>query len=176
MQNIKDEKNELFPKPNELSRKEKSGSIVFDLVTRRYYFENISDEEIKQLSSGGFSKPLRVQWRITKKCNLRCKHCYLGDKENLDEELDKEDLLKIADKIINEKIFEVLITGGEPTLKEGFYELIEKLSSHCFITIFTNATWEKIPEKLMKFIDDKKNLKFFISIEGPKDIHDKIRE
>ena len=22
--------------------------------------------------------PLKVQWKVTNKCNLRCKHCYLG--------------------------------------------------------------------------------------------------
>ena len=51
---------------NELRRKEKSGEISFDLNTRRYYFENILEEDVKQIREEGFSKPLRVQWRITK--------------------------------------------------------------------------------------------------------------
>ena len=159
-----------------MRRKEKSGEIIFDLNTRRYYFENIPDEEINQIKKKGFSKPLRIQWRITKNCNLRCKHCYLCDKNNPEKELSAKNLKKIARKIIDEKIFEVLVTGGEPTIKEGFYEIMEILLSSCFVTIFTNATWDRFPKDIEKLIKSYSNrIKIYVSIDGQEKIHDAIR-
>lgn len=163
-------------KLNEIRRKEKSGEITFNLDTRRYYFEDISEEDINQIKNGGFSKPLRIQWRITKNCNLKCKHCYLNDKNNQEKELSSGDLKKIARKIVREKIFEVLVTGGEPTTKEGFYEIMKILLPSCFVTIFTNATWNGFPENFKKLIKTyPRQIKIYVSIDGLEKVHNSIR-
>jgi len=169
-------KKNSFQNANEKIRKEKSGNIVFNIDTRRYYFDNISNEDINRISSEGFSKPLRIQWRITKNCNLQCKHCYLNDKNNFEKELSCNELKKIARKIVNEKIFEVLLTGGEPTIKDGFYDVMNILLPSCFVTIFTNAVWEIFPKDLEKLIKAHPNhIKIYVSIDGPEKIHDSIR-
>lgn len=40
--------------------------------------------------------PLKLQWKITNKCNLHCKHCYLGELSQL--ELSDDKLKLICDK------------------------------------------------------------------------------
>lgn len=161
---------------NERKRKERSGEVVFDFDSRRYFFENISEEEVSLIKNEGFSKPLRIQWRITKNCNLKCKHCYLNDKNNPEKELSAEDLKKIARKIVDEEIFEVLVTGGEPTIKGGFSEIMNILLPSCFVTVFTNAAWPVFPENMEKLLKSySKKIKICVSIDGPERIHNFIR-
>jgi sulfatase maturation enzyme AslB (radical SAM superfamily) len=78
----------------EVRRREQSGFVTFNKNSRRYFFENLKPKEIKKIYQDGFELPLRVQWRITKLCNLKCKHCYLNKKNFKKEELSKKGLIK----------------------------------------------------------------------------------
>jgi mycofactocin biosynthetic radical S-adenosylmethionine protein MftC len=161
----------------EKRRREKGGFVSFDVINRRYFFEELSQEEIKKIYDSGFDLPLRVQWRITKKCNLNCKHCYLGDKNVIKEKLSEQELIKIANLLVKNKIFEVLVTGGEPTIKEGIDKIIKILCENCAVTLFTNAyDSDKIKQLLPLFKKYKKNLKINVSLDGPESIHDSIRK
>ncbi|NMB66512.1 radical SAM protein [Candidatus Woesearchaeota archaeon] len=161
----------------EIRRKEKNGFILFDKKNRRYFFENLDQKEIDTIYEKGFELPLRIQWRITKKCNLNCKHCYLNKKNLEKEELSKEELITISKLIVKNKIFEVLVTGGEPTIKEGIKEIIPILCENCNVTLFTNVyNSKKVKELLPLFKKYRKTLKLNVSLDGPKKIHDFIRK
>lgn len=62
--------------------------------------------------------------KVTKDCNLRCKYCYLQDKdEHVGEVIDYELYKKIIDKIVDDKSkadrngsFKLIFHGGEPTI------------------------------------------------------------
>lgn len=62
--------------------------------------------------------------KLTRDCNLRCKYCYINDKDHYKgERLSFENFKKIIDKIIKEKRisedfnkFDLVFHGGEPTL------------------------------------------------------------
>jgi radical SAM protein with 4Fe4S-binding SPASM domain len=161
---------------SKIDREQSGGKISFNKYTRRYYFEGLSDKEIAKIYKKGFDLPLRVQWRITQLCNLKCKHCYLDKKNQKEKELKKEQLIKIAEEISSSRIFEVLITGGEPTVKEGLDEVVDILGKTCSIIIFTNAldrgSLKKLLPTLRKY---KKNIAINVSLDGPKKIHDLIR-
>lgn len=160
----------------EVKRKQGNGFVSFNMYTHRYFFENLDDKEIKKIYKNGFDLPLRIQWRITKLCNLNCKHCYLNNKNIDKEELSKKELIRIANKIIKNKIFEVLITGGEPTVKEGIDRVLEILCKKCVVTVFTNAYDKKELTKLISlFKKYKRNLRINVSLDGNKQIHDFIR-
>jgi radical SAM protein with 4Fe4S-binding SPASM domain len=158
-------------------RKEKGGFISFNCKTKRYFFEGLSSKEIKTIYENGFDIPLRIQWRITKLCNLNCKHCYLNKRNIYQEELSKRELIKIAKLIVKHDIFEVLVTGGEPTIKEGLKEVLSILCKKCNVTLFTNVyDSEKIRELLPLFKKYKKSLKLNVSLYGTKEIHDFVRQ
>jgi radical SAM protein with 4Fe4S-binding SPASM domain len=160
-----------------MRRRESGGFISFNRFTHRYFFENLTEKEIKRIYSKGFDMPLRVQWRLTKLCNLNCKHCYLDKKNALKEELSEKELIEIAKLIVKNKIFEVLVTGGEPTIKRGIDKVLRILCENCSVTLFTNAyDSKKIKWLLPLFKKYKKVLKINISLDGNEKIHDFIRK
>ena len=121
--------------------------------------------------------PLKVQWKITNKCNLKCKHCYLGKLNN--NELDDKKLMSIAKKIVESNIMEVTITGGEALLVKTLPEIVALLIENDIkVNIFTNAILlEKFEKELIDILGyiPFDSLDFFISIDGLEESHEKIR-
>lgn len=128
-------------------------------------------------------KSIHLQWHITERCNLRCKHCY-QDPNLLKKELDTSNLLKILDNFIKQikewnlpkESIRISITGGEPLIRSDFFYLIEKLYENKSLFnygILSNGVFL-----------DKKNVKKLkklgisyvqISLEGMEKINDSIR-
>lgn len=70
--------------------------------------------------------PLVLSWNITRKCNLKCSHCYINA---TNKELKKE-LTTIQAKNLIDQISEVskpllILSGGEPVLRNDIFELIK---------------------------------------------------
>ena len=60
------------------------------------------------------NNPLTVHFEVTNRCNNSCPHCYASSW--LYEEGPSVKLIDVANKISENEIFSVVITGGEPTL------------------------------------------------------------
>ena len=74
---------------------------------------------------------------LTYKCNLRCKHCYIGDRKKI---LLKENALTILDKLYEEGTINLSLTGGEIFLHPDFEEIYKYAKSKGFIIeLKTNA-------------------------------------
>ena len=68
---------------------------------------------------------------VTDRCNLRCKYCMPEEGVKLlrhDEILSFEEIVEITKKAVNYGITKVRITGGEPLVRKGIINLIEKLA------------------------------------------------
>lgn len=119
-------------------------------------------------------EPIKLQWKITARCNLKCKHCYLG--ELPDQELSPNALMKIAERIVDTQIMELTITGGEALTVKCLPQILEKiLSKNIKVHIFTNGV---LLDKFIKNIDNFANprlLSFEVSVDGLKKTHDYIR-
>lgn len=137
-----------------------------EIVEIEYYDNNID-----------LNFPLKVQWKVTNKCNLRCKHCYLGKLNH--SELDKKKLMSIADKLVNSNVMEVTLTGGEALLVSSLPEVVALfIENDIKVNIFTNALLlEKFESKLETLLGRVPNdmLDFFISVDGLEGSHDGIR-
>ncbi len=69
--------------------------------------------------------PLAVYLELTEKCNLRCRHCYCRDSLGRgDQDLSDDDMAWVAKKILEEGVFEIVLTGGEPLLR---FELVKRI-------------------------------------------------
>ena len=121
-----------------------------------------------------------VQFHITSKCNLSCRHCYEGKvcKHN---EWSFDEFVVAIDKLWNsfEKWGvkgEISLIGGEPTVHPRFYDMVEYLSQRgdvYGISILTNGV--NVDDY---FIQQMKKNKCFVqvSIDGvTPEMHDYIR-
>lgn len=87
--------------------------------------------------------PYLISWNITRRCNLRCSHCYLNASELAGEgELSTQEALRVIDEIASLNPHTMLIlTGGEPLLREDVFELARYSSNRGLtVVIGTNGT------------------------------------
>ncbi|GAB4389331.1 MAG: putative heme d1 biosynthesis radical SAM protein NirJ2 [Thermodesulfovibrionales bacterium] len=87
-------------------------------------------------------KPYIVSWNLTGRCNLSCPHCYLDAGGRLPGELSGEEARLVIDELsyLNSRLMLVL-SGGEPMLREDIFEIVESASQAGFITVMgTNGT------------------------------------
>ena len=109
----------------------------------------------------------RAHWSITGKCNLRCRHCYLGAPQARYGELSLEQCLDIARQLSEAGIPNVSITGGEPLVRKDFFNIVDALLGHKIVItqIYTNGMLIK-DGLLSEF--DKRGIKpeFSLSFDG----------
>ena len=100
------------------------------------YRENISGLHILEIE-------------VTKRCNLNCKHCYVGGNQavDLDDELIKKTIIQANDMKVNR----LVLTGGEPLLHKRIFEFATFARDIGFpdVALLTNGTLltEEIAEK-----------------------------
>lgn len=125
-----------------------------------------------------------VQWHITTNCNNNCKHCYMYDERTfLDERnntLSDEDLLKVFYNLMEfEKKWDCNISGfafsgGDPLLRENWYEFLSVVSEHGKdIRILGNP--ESLSEENISRLKKLKVRRFQMSLDGLEENHDKFR-
>ncbi len=69
----------------------------------------------------------RVHWSITRKCNYRCRHCYMESPLCKSDELSTEECKKIIDQMVDSGVLSVDITGGEPFARSDFWDIVDYL-------------------------------------------------
>ena len=119
--------------------------------------------------------PLKVQWKMTNKCNLHCKHCYLGKLNQ--RSLDDKQILSIAKTLSASKIIEVTLTGGEVMLVPCLKDVLDIfVQADINVKMFTNGILLKgFLEKLPNAPALREKISFNISLDGLKNEHDATR-
>lgn len=123
-----------------------------------------------------------IHWDITRKCNLRCNHCYNADKyfnvnseQYITEELNLIDCLQTVDKFHEQGFKHIHFLGGEPLSSPIIFDVISHAKKYDMkITINSNAILlnEKLQEQLINLKVDQ----FAASLDGASAVvNDKIR-
>ncbi len=84
-------------------------------------------------------KPYHVQWMVTRKCNYRCRGCNVW-REQDNKELSAEEIKRGLDILRKLGVVEVLISGGNPLLREDIDEIIKYASRYFFVTVYDNGS------------------------------------
>ncbi len=80
-----------------------------------------------------------LELQITSRCNLKCRHCYLGEPAARDIPL--KTILLILEEFQKMQGLRLLISGGEPLLHPDFWNINDALSSFGFRSVLlTNGT------------------------------------
>ena len=90
-------------------------------------------------------KPFLIAWNLTKRCNLRCAHCYLSagerDAGSLDE-LTTEECFRVMDGMAQVNPASILVlTGGEPLLRSDLSQIARYAAGKgMMVVVGTNGT------------------------------------
>ncbi|MDH4027809.1 MAG: radical SAM protein [Nitrospirota bacterium] len=124
-----------------------------------------------------------IQWHLTERCNLRCRHCYQTGKGLQEMPLSgiRESINEISDTLTAWKDLYGLdfsssfnITGGEPFLRQDIFEVLAEIREKGFeIYLLTNGTLLNRSRAAALAGLGVKGVQ--VSIEGPEKIHDPIR-
>jgi MoaA/NifB/PqqE/SkfB family radical SAM enzyme len=115
--------------------------------------------------------PLFASYNVTGRCNMRCLFCewWKTDKP----ELPTKKALAAIDAVCSLGVPFFDLSGGEPLLRKDLSALAKRATSHgCLVSMNTNGTL--LNEKRLSEIADVLDL-VVVSLDGPKDVHDKIR-
>jgi MoaA/NifB/PqqE/SkfB family radical SAM enzyme len=97
-------------------------------------------------------KPHHAQWFITRKCNYKCLDCNIwGEQEK--EELSTEEIKRGMDALKNAGIVELVLSGGNPLLREDIGEIIEYATKHFVTTVYDNGSLAVKKVDLLRNID-----------------------
>ncbi|MDI6801969.1 MAG: radical SAM protein [Thermodesulfovibrionales bacterium] len=110
-----------------------------------------------------------LELQITDRCNLKCKHCYIGKPEN--NELSLDEIKDILNEFQEMQGLRLLITGGEPLMHKDFETINALLLDYNFRKIlFTNGLLLK--NEILKGLNVNE-IQF--SIDGMKYGHEALR-
>jgi len=92
--------------------------------------------------------PITGTLELTNRCNLRCVHCYLGPQEDhwskSEDEMSTAKVLSVIDEIVEAGCLYLLITGGDPFVRDDFAEIYRHARrSGLIVTVFCNGTLAK---------------------------------
>jgi radical SAM protein with 4Fe4S-binding SPASM domain len=124
-----------------------------------------------------------IQWHLTERCNLRCRHCY--QESNRVYEMTPDEVKKEIDGAT--EMFQaweedhgisvspsIHFTGGEPLLYKGLWDVVTHSREGGYrVAMMTNGTLLTKDDAMKASslgIDDIQ-----VSLEGPPEIHDSIR-
>jgi len=118
-------------------------------------------------------KNFHIQWHITNRCNIHCRHCYQDDfSERYD--LDGTGLIRVADNFLStigewKQMACIHLTGGEPLLNPEMFPLLCHLAEQPAVEelgIITNGLL--LDQQLIRRLEAIPKLKKIkISLDGP---------
>lgn len=126
--------------------------------------------------AGGMKLPLNGTFELTSRCNFDCKMCYIhtADCNAKRQELSAEWWIETGKKAVEHGMLFLLITGGEPLIREDFpliYTELKKLG--LFITINTNGYLLK--GKIAKLFKENPPFRINVSLYGSSDdVYEKL--
>ena len=98
--------------------------------------------------------PVNGIFETTYRCNLNCIHCYCNlSAETREKELSYNQICKIIDQIVQEGCLWLLITGGEPLIRDDFLSIYTYAKKKgLMIILFTNGTL--LNKEIVKYLKD----------------------
>jgi len=110
-----------------------------------------------------------LELQITNRCNLQCRHCYIGEVSYQD--LTRKQIQRALEEFEEIQGLRLLLSGGEPLLHPYFWEVNEALGDYAFRSVLlSNGTLisKEIAKKLRVH-------EVQISLDGMKEGHESLR-
>ncbi len=97
-------------------------------------------------------KPYHAQWMITRKCNYRCRGCNIWQEQDK-EELTTEQIKRGLDILRKLGVVEIVISGGDPLLRDDAEEIIKYTSRYFITTVYDNGSMAAKKIEALRTVD-----------------------
>ena len=116
-----------------------------------------------------------VIWNLIRRCNLTCKHCYsISADKDFTGELSTEEVFRTMDDLMAFKVPALILSGGEPLLREDFFDIAARSKALGFYTALSSngtlidaAMCHRIASADFHYVG--------VSLDGLGKTHDKFR-
>jgi len=150
------------------------------LLKNKYIVDKISltdDENSKEIISleNIRNNKKHIYFSLTDKCNLKCIHCYNTTEYNTKILNNQNNIFKIIDRLQNQNVRSLSLTGGEPFLRKEIFEIIEHAFSNVDnVEITSNGIL--IDDLICKKLKASKINRISVSLDGiEKETHELFR-
>lgn len=114
------------------------------------------------------TNPTRVELELTERCNLFCKFCYNSQKP-----VDSPLVMDLLQRLAEEGVPEIVLTGGEPILHPQFHDILCVCSTMFQKTMVqTNGTL--IDDHIADLLTEKRVFEVNVSLHGIRELHDAL--
>ncbi|MDR2699849.1 MAG: radical SAM protein [Nitrososphaerota archaeon] len=97
-------------------------------------------------------RPHHAQWFITRKCNYKCLDCNIW-KEQDENEMSTEEIKRGMDVLRDAGIVELVLSGGNPLLRDDIGEIIDYATERFVITVYDNGSLAEKKIDLLRNVD-----------------------
>jgi len=112
---------------------------------------------------------------VTTQCNGSCLHCFVRSGMSRRSSLPVGLVKGIMVEGYHVGYRHLHITGGEPLLWEGLFDVLDYAFDVGYETVFMNTNGTLITEEISKRLADYGSLSISVSLDGPEDLHNRIR-
>lgn len=117
----------------------------------------------------------RCVWEITLACCFSCKYCGSKGGKARENELSTTECLDVADQLYELGCGRVSMIGGEVFMRKDWKQIVSRLTKHGIkVNIITNSFIFR--EELIADLKKAGVESISVSIDGPREIHDKYRQ
>ncbi|MFA6432141.1 MAG: radical SAM protein, partial [Candidatus Margulisiibacteriota bacterium] len=120
-----------------------------------------------------------ITWEVTSACNSRCLLCDIWKTKPLQGLLSLEEIKKTFSDPLFKDLSVVLLTGGEPVLRDDLLEIILFIHHKIPKARFTLSTNGILPDKVLKVVSESLQngvkIDVGVSLDGIGEQHDQIR-
>ena len=115
--------------------------------------------------AAGLEAPICLTWELTYACNLDCRHCLSSSGRRDPRELSTGEAKGLIDEFEAMQVFYVNIGGGEPTIRNDFWEIVDyAVAHHVGVKFSTNGS--RITPEAARRIAGSDYLDVQISLDG----------
>ena len=86
------------------------------------------------------NRPYHAQWLLTNRCNYRCRGCNVWRGQKRPQEVSTEDVKKGLGILHDLGVIEIVLSGGNPLLRDDIEEILECSSRYFLTTIYDNGS------------------------------------
>lgn len=112
--------------------------------------------------------PTRVEVELTEQCNLKCKFCY-----NSQNPLISDKIFDIIERMHEQGVMEVILTGGEPISHPQFEAILDKCCEY-FDKVMVQTNGTLIDAEMVRVFKNKGVYGVNVSLHGDRALHEKL--